>query len=145
MNKIRCYLAGGFMSFKEYKDWRDLVKERLAGKMDFYDPRIDTDQGSIATFVYQDLTGVAGCDVIFYFVTSVGDIGAAIECARGDAEGKLVVLCVNEGVRIVHPFLIGMARRVFIGMEAGVAYLNNLADSSLANEFEAIYKIIKSS
>ncbi len=40
--------------------------------------------------------------MVFYFVASSGDVGSAIECERAECEGKLVVLCINEGVRVVH-------------------------------------------
>ena|SRR3989344_8891943 len=140
MTKIRCYLAGGFVPFGQYKDWRDYVKERVGDKMEFYDPRIDTDQSSIATFVYQDLRGVGSCDIVFDFVTGWGDVGETAEDQEGNSKGKLVVLCINDGVRLVHPFLFGISRRVFMGMETGIVYLLNLAEYGLDNEFEAIYK-----
>ncbi len=144
MKKIKCYLAGWFVPFEEYPDWRDFVKEKLKDAMDFYDPRIDTKQGSIATFVYEDLgKGVEGSDILFYFVTDSGDVGSAIECERADCRGKLVILCVDRKVDVVHPFLIGIARRVLIGMETGIVYLENLARCGLANEFEAIQKTME--
>ncbi len=142
MKRIRCYLAGSFTAFEGYADWRDYVKEKVSG-MDFYDPRTDTNQGSIATFVYQDLSGVDGCDVVFYFVTNSGDVGASIECERGNSRNKIVVLCVKEGVGIVHPFLIGISRRMFIGIEVGAKYLSNLSECGLDKEFDAIYKTMR--
>lgn len=145
MQKIRCYLAGSFKSFEGYEDWRDLVKERLGGLIDFYDPRKETSQTSIATFVFQDLAGVESCDVVFYFVTGIGDVGAVAECTWGLAKGKLIVLCVKDGVEIVHPFIIGICRRMFIGMAVGLAYLKNLAELGLENEFQAIYKTMEKS
>lgn len=141
MQKIKCYLAGGFVSFGKYPDWRDYIKEELSDLMDFYDPRTDTNQTSISTFVYEDLAGVESCDLVFYFVTSIGDVGASIECERAHSRNKLVVLCVKApGVTIVHPFLIGIARRFFIGIDTGVTYLKNLTELGLDNEFQAIYK-----
>lgn len=148
MKKIRCYLAGAFVPFGKYADWRDFIKEGLGDEMEFYDPRTDTRQGSIATFVYQDLVnGVDGSDVIFYFVINSGDeaVGAIVECARADAKNKLVVLCINKGIAVVHPVLFGISRRVFIGAEAGITYLHHLAEYGLENEFEAIYKTLKDS
>lgn len=142
--KIRCYLAGAFVSFGTYSDWRDFVKEQLGDLMEFYDPRTDTHQGSIATFVYQDLVnGVEGGDVVFYFVTSSGEVGAAVECERAECKNKLVVLCIDREVNVVHPVLFGISRRVFIGIETGVAYLRNLAECGLENEFKAIYQTMK--
>lgn len=143
MKKIKCYLAGSFVALEEYADWRDFVKEELKEVMNFYDPRIDTSQGSIALFVTQDLSGVDANEMVFYFVTNVGDVGAAIECERAECKGKLVVLCISKEVHIVHPFLLGIARRVFIGIETGINYLRNLARCGLENEFEAIYKTLE--
>ncbi len=144
MKKVRCYLAGGFVPFGGYADWRDFIKERVGDEMGFYDPRTDTKQGSIATFVYQDLVnGVDGSDIIFCFVTNSGDVGSAIECARADCKDKLVVLCIGRNVDVVHPVLLGIARRVLIGIETGVIYLKNLAKLGLEKEFEAIYQTMK--
>lgn len=144
MKKIKCYLAGWFVSLDKYPDWRDFVQEQLKDVMDFYDPRRDTKQGSIATFVYEDLVdGVEGSDVVFYFVTNAGDVGSAIECERAECKDKLVILCIANNVKVVHPFLIGIARRIFIGMETGIAYLRNLAKYGLENEFQAIQEVLK--
>ena len=149
MGKIRCYLAGAFVPFERYADWRDFVKERLsdlADKIEFYDPRTDTRQGSIATFVYQDLVkGVEGSDMVFYFVTNSGDVGSAIECERAECRNKLVILCINERVNFIHSFLLGIPRRVIIGIDAGLDYLRNLAELGLDNEFEVIYRLMKGS
>lgn len=147
MKRIKCYLAGAFVSFGEYgeyDDWRDFIKEKLGDEMEFYDPRTDTQQGSIATFVYQDLVnGVEGNDVVFYFVTGSGEVGAAVECERAECKNKLVVLCIDREVNVVHPVLFGIARRVVIGIETGIAYLQNLAKYGLESEFEAIYQTMK--
>ncbi|MEK7646971.1 MAG: nucleoside 2-deoxyribosyltransferase domain-containing protein [Patescibacteria group bacterium] len=142
--KIKVYLAGAFVPYMTYLDWRNYVKERLDHDIDFYDPRKDTNQTSIAHFVYEDLErGVVESDLVFYFVTGVGDVGAAAECAFGIAKGKFVVLCVNDGVRMVHPFVLGMGKRVFIGLDAGMAYLKNLAKYGLKDEYTATYDTMK--
>lgn len=142
--KVKVYLAGPFIPYGKYLDWRNFVKERMGYVIDFYDPRKDTNQVSIAHFVYEDLErGVAGSDLIFYFVTGMGDVGAAAECAFGIAKGKFVVICVNDGVRIVHPFVLGMGKRVFIGLDAGMAYLKNLAKYGLKDEYAAVYDTMK--
>lgn len=145
MKKIRCYLAGWFVSMDGYKDWRDFFKKRLENKIDFYDPRTDTVQGSIASFVNQDLiNGVDKSDIVFYYVTGFGDVGSAIECGRADCKNKIVILCLDKKVSVIHPFLIGIARRVLIGPEAGVAYLTALAKYGLNDEFKAIEEVMKS-
>jgi nucleoside 2-deoxyribosyltransferase len=144
MKKIRCYLAGWFLPLNGFEDWREYFKEMLKNDLDFYDPRTDTKQGSIASFVYQDLVnGVDGSDIVFYFVTDSGDVGSAIECGRADCGNKPVILCIDKKVNVVHPFLIGIAKRVFSGPEAGVAYLKSLAKHGLKNEFKAIEEVMK--
>lgn len=142
--KVKCYLAGHFGSFGEYEDWRDFVIEKCRNKIKFYDPRFDTKQGSIATFVSEDLKGIENSDIVFYFVTNSGEIGAAIECAVGSCKGKLIVLCIDKGVVMVHPFLLGIARRVFIEIETGVTYLKKVAQYGLNNEYRAAYDILRS-
>jgi len=146
MKKIRCYLAGWFVPMDGYEDWREFFKEKLKNDMDFYDPRTDTKQGSIALFVYQDLVnGVDRSDIVFYYVTDSGDVGSAIECGRAECCNKPVILCIDRKVvNVVHPFLIGIARRMIIGPEAGVAYLKSLAKYGLENEFRAIEEVMKS-
>jgi hypothetical protein len=37
--------------------------------------------------------------------------------------------------------LIGISRRVFFGLEAGIKYLNKLAAVGLENEFQAAYSM----
>lgn len=133
MAKISCYLAGPFTN----PEWRDQVISEVKG-IDFYNPRTDTPQGSIATFVSGDLLGVSSCDVCFVYIEKGrGDIGAAIEASRADTQGKLVILC--SGAVFPHPMFVGIVRRVFFGLEAGIKYLNKLAEVGLENEFQAAY------
>lgn len=144
MKRIKCYLAGAFVSFNGYSDWRDFFIEKLKDLIDFYDPRVDTHQGSIATFVYEDLVkGVEGSDIVLYFVSDICDVGAAIEAERGECKNKLVIVCIDKNVRFVHSFLLGVARRIFIGVESVLVYLRNLAVYGLENEFVAIEKTIE--
>ncbi len=143
---LSCYLAGYFVPWGQHSDWRDFVLQELQDAIRFYDPRVDTDQGSIAMFISQDLAGVESCDCVFYFLTkSQGDVGAAIECTHAHAKGKLVILCIDQGLGFVHPFLLGIARRVLIGMDAGVSYLSLLSEYGLENEFQAAYKMMRAS
>ena len=145
MQQIKCYLAGSFVALEGYPDWRDAVEEALGDAMSFYDPRTDTPQTSIASFVSGDLQGVGNSDVVFYFVTGAGDVGAVAECTWGLAKNKLIILCVKEGVTLVHPFIIGLCRRMFIGLPTGIAYLKNLATFGLQDEFKAIYATMNKS
>lgn len=133
MAKITCYLAGPFTE----PEWRDQVISEVEG-IGFYNPETDTPQGSIATFVGGDLSGVDACDVCFvYVLAGQGDVGAAIEASWAAAHGKLVVLCTDEP--FPHPMLVGIARRVFFGLETGIKYLQELAEAGLRNEFQAAY------
>ena len=128
-----CYLAGPFTN----PDWRDKIISEVPN-MEYYDPRTDTVQGSIAEFVLGDLRGVQSCDCCFvYSPTGRGEIGASIEAAWAAAHGKLVILCAEAS--FVHPMLIGISSRVFYGLENGIRYLNNLI--TCETEFEAAYKM----
>ena len=140
---LSCYLAGSFTPWRQFGDWRDFVAEQLKSVIKFYDPRIETKQGSIATFVYQDLAGVESCDCTFYFLTRAqGDVGAASECAHANAKGKHVILCIDRDLDFVHPFIIGMARRVLIGLDSGVSYLSLLSNYGMDNEYKAAYEML---
>lgn len=134
--------CGAFRAFPGLPRLEGLPKEKLGGVVEFYDPRFDTLQGSIATFVSDDLHGVETCDVVFYFMTDSGEPGSAIECDRGDCKNKLVVLCIDRTVNVVNPFLIGIARRVLFGIETGERYLKKLADYGLGHEFRAITEML---
>lgn len=141
---LSCYLAGSFVPWGQYSDWRDFVIQQLQNTVKFYDPRVDTDQGSIATFVSQDLKGVEDHDCIFYFVTEPqGEVGAAIECSHARDKGKLVILCINQDLGFIHPFLIGIARRILIGMDTGISYLSLLSKYGLENEYQAAYEMMR--
>jgi hypothetical protein len=141
---LRVYLAGGFMPYEGHPDWRDYVIESLADEpIAFYDPRTDTEQGATATFVSQDLAGVEGSHCVFYFLMRTdGDPGATAEFAHGNAKGRLCILCVNEGIAFIHPFVAGISRRLFIGLHLGTEYLRNLAHHGIDEEFKAIYETI---
>jgi hypothetical protein len=126
------------MKFNMYGDWRDYMREALGERVAWYDPRTDTKQGAIAHFTSQDLAGVEASDVLFCFMSGHTDAGAAMECAHANAHGKLVVLCFDRQHSLPHPFLLGISRRVFIGIETGAAYLTLLVKHGLDNEFAAI-------
>jgi len=145
MKPISVYLAGPFMPWGEFPDWRDYVKEKLKDKqITFYDPRFDTDQGSIATFVSQDLAGVENTDCTFYFMDrSNGDAGAIIELAHGNAKKKLTILCIDKEIGFVHPMILGISRRAITGLDVGIIYLENLANVGIENEFQASYKTMQ--
>lgn len=116
-----CYLAGPFTT----PDWRDRVLAEVSG-IDFLDPRTDSRQGAIFEFVGDDLNHAAQCDICFvYAPNGRGEIGAAIEAAYALAKGRTVVLCAEA--EFVHPMLVGIAARVFFGLETGIRYLRNLA------------------
>lgn len=148
--KIRCYLAGAFVEYNKYADWRDFVKEECKDcEIEFHDPRYDTQQGSIATFVSGDLNGVESCDITFLFYTSpkdtndVADMGGPMEGSHANAKGKIFVLCIDENVGFPNPFCLGVARRVLIKLETGIEYLKEISKWGLKNEFKAAYSILK--
>ncbi len=143
--KIQCYLAGSFIPFGGCEDWRDYVESNcLCGKISFYDPRSDTEQESIASFTSQDLKGVGSSDVIFCFMDkNAGEVGSAAECGFGLAKNRMVILCIGEDVDFPHPFMLGLARRVIIGLDAGIEYLKGLADYGIENEFAVAYDFLK--
>jgi hypothetical protein len=141
------YLAGNFEKLSvgniTYLDWRGYFKERLSEKfpdLEFYDPREDTPQGEIAEFVSEDSFGVRESDVVFYYMTSnVGDIGAGSEITIGTENNKLTVICFGPKVGAPHPFILGKARRILIGLEMAIIYFLKLAEFgfSLDAEFKA--------
>lgn len=141
--RLSCYLAGSFTPFNAYPDWRDYVIKRIGDAVKFYDPRTDTHQGSITTFVSEDLAGVESCDCIFYFMMESQCIGAAIECAVSNAKGKLVILCIDRSLDFVDPFLIGISRRICIGIDSGVVYLLSLARHGIADEFKVLREMME--
>lgn len=142
------YLAGNFEKINigniVYRDWRDYFKKRLNEKfpdLEFYDPREDTPQGDIATFVSEDSFGVRESDVVFYYMTNnTGDIGAGSEITIGTENNKLTVICFGPKVGAPHPFILGKARRIFIGLEMAISYFLKLAEFgfSIDGEFKAI-------
>ena len=143
---LRVYLAGSFQKFGGWPDWRDYVIERCTKHaIEFYNPRSETDQGCIASFVAGDLAGVRSCDVVFCYLTGSGDIGASIECEHGRMNKKNIVLCADKSVTVVHPFLLGIARRFLIGPDTGIQYLKYLAKAGMEHEFDAIYAVMRKS
>jgi len=141
------YLAGTFEKLKVgkivYLDWRDYFKKRLGEiwpDLEFYDPREDTPQGEIAEFVSEDSFGVRESDVVFYYMTNnAGDVGASSEITIGTENNKLSIICLGPRVGAPHPFLMGKARRILIGLEIAIIYFSKLAEFgfSLDGEFKA--------
>jgi len=142
------YLAGTFEKLivgnTTYLDWREYFKKRLNEKfidLEFYDPHEDTTQGEIAEFVSEDSFGVRDSDVVFYYMTNnTGDIGAGSEITIGTESNKLTVICFGPKVGAPHPFILGKARRILIGLEMAIIYFLKLAEFgfTLDGEFKAI-------
>lgn len=142
------YLAGSFEKLVVgniiYRDWRDYFKKRLNEKfpdLEFYDPREDSCQGEIAEFVSDDSYGVRESDVTFYYMTNnAGDIGAGSEITIGTENDKLTIICLGPKVGAPHPFIIGKARCILIGLEMAIIFFLKLAEfgSSMDGYFKAI-------
>jgi hypothetical protein len=142
------YLAGSFEKLSVgnivYRDWRDYFKKRLNEKfldLEFYDPLVDTPQGEIAEFVSEDSFGVRESDAVFYYMTNnAGDIGAGSEITIGTENNKLTVICLGPKVGAPHPFIIGKARCVLIGLEMAITFFLKLAEFGFSTDgyFKAI-------
>ena len=74
---------------------------------------------------------------------SNGDAGAIVEIAHGNAKEKLTILCLDKEIGFVHPMVLGIARRVIVGLDVGIVYLQNLATVGLSKEYEAAYKTMQ--
>ncbi len=107
----------------------------------FFDPRFDTKQGCIAVFVSGDLGGVEQCDCTLTYVKKPhGDTGTTIETTHANAKDKLTILCLDKEIGFVSPMIVGISRRIFVGFDAVILYIKNLASVGLQNEFQAAYR-----
>lgn len=144
--EIICYLAGPFCPYGCYDlDWRDTVKREVEitnFNIKFIDPRIETRQGSISTFVYEDLKWARESDVCFLYDGDNRDVvGGAMEAAQHDCcANKRVILCSEFNT--AHPMVQGIARRYYIGLDVGIKYLTLLSKFGLEREFEVAYEML---
>jgi nucleoside 2-deoxyribosyltransferase len=140
--KLKIYLAGPFLPYQSYKDWRDYVKERAPGHL-YYDPRIDTEQYTSLTFTRDDLLkGVESSDLVFGYNPKgnyqIDPYGLCIEL--GVAFGKRIPIILCDENEWIFPMLPPLAKRLFTVLELSVEYLNNLDD--INDEFQSFYKTI---
>lgn len=145
-SKISSYLAGGFKPYtdkngKVWPDWRDYVKSELEDLYDFVDPRLDSDQSCIAHFTHYDLKHTESCDITFVYDSGQNSSGRVAEAATSLANKKMVVLIVATTTS--EPLLCGMAKRIYVGLGAGVKYLKALAEAGLENEVKVAYQMIR--
>ena len=141
-DKLKIFLAGPFLPYKEYKDWRDYVKEK-ATKHEYYDPRIDSEQHVSLTFTRDDLLkGVELSDLVLGYNPKgnyqIDPYGLCIEL--GVAFGKRIPIILCDENEWIFPMLPPLAKRVFTNLEIVVKYLNNLNNPE--DEFHSFYNTI---
>lgn len=139
MTKI--YLAGPFLPYKKYKDWRDFVKEK-APQHKYWDPRNNSEQYCSLAFVRDDLIrGIKKSELVFCYnpKDNVDPYGFCLELGVAFNEKIPIVLCdENEWI---FPMFLPISKRLFTNLEIAVNYLANL--KTMDKEFEAFYKTIQ--
>jgi nucleoside 2-deoxyribosyltransferase len=112
------YLAGGF-----YGSWKDRLRDECVG-LKSYDPERDSGQQAIYGFVSDDLDAIDPRDgVIARWDTYPHLEGLMAEIGYAVAKDKPVLL-ILDGVTVPNPFVLGLAKRVFVGMDAFIAWWN---------------------
>ena len=153
---FRVYLAGRFIKYRDYSDWRDYFKHTVRSRLydagrtplaiGFYDPRHDTKQGlGFANFNYEDRKGVLNSDMVFCFdATPDGaqeDPGMVNEATIGVEHGKVVVFCTEMSV--IHPMFGNYCSgAIAIGMDAGVDYVMAFAKHGIQS-LEVYHEMIE--
>lgn len=144
MKEITCFLAGPFKAYDEYPDWRDKVRAEVKitnYKIKFRDPRFDTKQGSISTFVSGDLKHARESHVCLLYDNAEDVVGGSIEAKEADSHNRLVIFCSEFNT--THPMILGIARRVYIGLDSAIRYLTLLSEYGLENELTAAYQMLR--
>ncbi len=156
-NELVVYLAGRFMRYSRFEDWRDCIKDRvavieknldpkLARRIRFIDPRANDGQGrGFAGFCYLDREGVLDSDVVFFFdVTPSGvqeDPGSVNEATIGAENGKTVIFCTEMSV--IHPMFGNYCSgAIAIGLDAGIEWLFAFAKHG-TKSLEAYHEVIE--
>lgn len=154
---LRIYLAGRFMKYRGYLDWRDCLKEKTKEMLQecclddeveivFYDPRFDTPQGKgFASFNYLDREGVLASDIVFFFDITPDntqeDPGAVNEATIGVENGKTVIFCTEMSV--IHPMFGNYCSgAIAIGMETGIEWILSFAAHG-TNNFEVYHEMVE--
>jgi hypothetical protein len=118
------YLAGGF-----YDDWR----ERLQRECGIFgtDSRSNR-QRAVFAFVSDDLEAIRGARVVIARLCPppIRSSGTAAEIGYAAALGRPILLIV-EGVE-PDAFLLGLAKRVFFGVDAFIAWFNERREKRLS-------------
>lgn len=140
---MKLYTAGSFVPYKDYKDWRDFLIEKVPHHQ-FIDPR-NNNQDSPMFFTREDLESVIKSDGLILYRTTIGeDIGSAwehgIACGASIIGKKIPTIYIDERM-FPHPILSASAKRTFTNLEGAVVYLNYL--KTWDKEFEAIYAFLK--
>ena len=113
------YLSGGF-----YSGWQQRLLRECVG-LRAYNPEADGQQHANYSFVRDDLLAIDQADAIIARWDTYPHIeGMVAEVGYAVAKGKPVLL-ILDGVTVPNAFLIGLAKRVFIGMDAFVEWWND--------------------
>ena len=121
------YLAGGF-----YGDWRQRIRSAVArwsSDIAWYSPE-DNNQQACITFVTEDLSAIYGCDLVIAYLHDEHHLrGTAAEIGYAFGVGKPVYLILDSHVPDM--FLVGLAKRVFIGIDAFLEWWQERTDNGL--------------
>jgi len=110
------YLAGGM-----YSGWQDRVKHRLKDKVDYYDPRIDTNQKSLADLTVADRDNAKKCDLMLAYFERLNPsgLGLAAEIGIAAGAGTARIYFVDEHVHI-HGFIASLCTRIYTNLDAAL-------------------------
>jgi hypothetical protein len=113
------YLSGGF-----YGDWQARL-QRECKLLKSYNPETETEGIALFEFVDGDLDSIRAVDgVIAHWDTYPDVAGTMAEIGYAVAVGTPVLL-ILDGVTVPNPFILGLARRVFVGMDAFITWWND--------------------
>jgi len=154
---ITIYLAGRFMKYRGYPDWRDYLVEKINEELEdlplgqevdikFYDPRTDTPQGKgFAKFNDCDREGVLSSDIVFFFDIAPDNVqedpGAVNEATIGIENSKIVIFCTEMSV--IHPMFGNYCSgAISIGMDSGIEFIVTLVEHGI-DSFEAYHQMVE--
>lgn len=154
---IKIYLAGRFIKYYGYSDWRDYLIKKTKEKLEdsyldkeieiiFYDPRTDTPQGGgFAAFNHFDKEAVLKSDIVFFFDLTPNNVqedpGAVNEATIGIENGKVVIFCTEMSV--IHPMFGNYCSgAIAIGMDAGIEWILSFAIHGLKS-LEAYHEMVE--
>lgn len=134
IKKFRTYLAGAFCPYKDYRDWRDLMHEKVHNKrILLHDPRDESNQLCPATFTIDDARGVLKSDIILHArFKGYEDEGASWEHGiafgynLGNPDKKQKLIIYADETDTPFPLHFGSANVTFNRLETAVDFLNSL-------------------